>query len=119
LMAAYGIGGGEDSSYSLIPWMQQGPCRAKDPKKSALSSSDFPDHDRIQRAFRALGKHLSVGEEHSMIKQLLSPMARAKSFVSRVETAVSTSVGYGKMHQAMFKDFSERSLLLQGRALAQ
>jgi hypothetical protein len=54
-----------------------------------------------------------------MIKQLLSPMARAKSFVSRVETAVSTSVGYGKMHQAMFKDFSERSLLLQGRALAQ
>jgi hypothetical protein len=54
-----------------------------------------------------------------MINRLLLSMARVKSFVSRMEIAASASVGYGKMHQAMFRDFSERSLLLQGRALAQ
>jgi hypothetical protein len=54
-----------------------------------------------------------------MINRLLSSMARVRSFVSRMESAASASVGYGQMHQAMFRDFSERSLLLQGRALAQ
>src|SRR5260370_5620092 len=54
-----------------------------------------------------------------MVRRVLSSIARVKSFVSHLEMAASASVGYGKMHHAMFKDFSERSLLLQGRALAQ
>src|SRR5260370_40674486 len=54
-----------------------------------------------------------------MVRRVLSSIARVKSFVSHLEMAATASVGYGKMHHAMFKDFSARSLLLQGRALAQ
>jgi hypothetical protein len=53
-----------------------------------------------------------------MINRLFSSVARVKSLISRMEIAASALVGYGRMQQEMFKDFSERSLLLQGRALA-
>lgn len=53
-----------------------------------------------------------------MIKRFLSSMARVRSVVSRVESMASMTAGYGRMQYELFKDVSERSLLMQGRALA-
>lgn len=53
-----------------------------------------------------------------MIRRLLSPVARAKRLASRMEIAASELIGHGRMTGEKLRDFAERSLLLQGRALA-
>jgi hypothetical protein len=53
-----------------------------------------------------------------MIKRVSSLVARVRSVVSHLESVASTAAGYGRTQYELFKDVSERSLLLQGKALA-